>query len=130
MTDLPNDLPSYSYQGQDLFVTDVLGHQVGGYFLDSGASNGRKGSNTWLLESQYGWSGICVEPNAEAFRQLRANRGCVCLDCCLYDRDGAVDFLKRPASTAGSWKRTTRGTSRSRAGCWASAGRRGRRRRR
>ncbi len=85
---------TYSYQGQDLFVMDVLGGQVGGYFLDSGASNGRKGSNTWLLESQYGWSGVCVEPNAETFRQLKANRACVCLDCCLYDRDGSVDFLE------------------------------------
>jgi hypothetical protein len=89
-----NEMLSYSYQGQDLFVMDVLCHQVGGYFLDSGASNGRKGSNTWLLESQYGWSGVCVEPNAETFRQLKANRACVCLDCCLYDRDGSVDFLE------------------------------------
>ncbi|QBY56434.1 FkbM family methyltransferase [Cupriavidus oxalaticus] len=94
MTDVRNGMLSYSYQGQDLFVVDALGGQVGGYFLDSGASNGRKGSNTWLLESEYGWSGVCVEPNAEAFQQLRANRACICLDCCLYDRDGSVDFLE------------------------------------
>lgn len=94
MIDLPETRPSHSYQGQDLFVLEALGGQMGGYFLDSGASNGRKGSNTWLLESQYGWQGICVEPNAETFRQLRANRDCICLDCCLYDRDGPVDFLE------------------------------------
>lgn len=94
MTDVPDEVLSYSYQGQDLFVMEVLGGHVGGYFLDSGASNGRKGSNTWLLESQYGWSGVCVEPNAETFRQLKVNRACVCLDCCLYDRDGSVDFLE------------------------------------
>ncbi|HLO94725.1 MAG TPA: FkbM family methyltransferase [Burkholderiaceae bacterium] len=94
MIDALDTRPSHSYQGQDLFVLEVLGGQLGGYFLDSGASNGRKGSNTWLLESQYGWQGICVEPNAETFRQLRANRDCICLDCCLYDRDGPVDFLE------------------------------------
>jgi len=94
MSHLLDAMPSYSYQGQDLFVMDVLDGQVGGFFLDSGASNGHKGSNTWLLESQYGWRGVCVEPNAETFRQLKANRSCVCLDCCLYDRDGAVNFLE------------------------------------
>jgi hypothetical protein len=94
MIDVLNATSSYSYQGQDVFVMEVLGGQIGGYFLDSGASNGRKGSNTWLLESQYGWRGVCVEPNAETFRELQVNRNCVCLDCCLYDRDGAVDFLE------------------------------------
>src|SRR5262245_49625479 len=94
MINVLDGMLGYSYQGQDLFVVDALGGQVGGYFLDSGASNGCNGSNTWLLESQYGWSGVCVEPNAQAFRQLTANRACVCLDCCLYDRDGPVDFLE------------------------------------
>lgn len=94
MIDVLDAMQTGSYQGQDQFVIDVLSGQVGGYFLDSGASNGLKGSNTWVLESQYGWRGVCVEPNAETFRQLQVNRSCVCLDCCLYDRDGAVDFLE------------------------------------
>lgn len=94
MSDPADIFPSGSYQGQDLFVLEVLGGQVGGFFLDSGASNGRKGSNTWILESQYRWHGICVEPNAQTFSQLKANRSCICLDCCLYDRDGTVDFLE------------------------------------
>ncbi len=87
-------LASHSYQGQDLFVVEALGGLTGGYFLDSGASDGRKGSNTWLLENVYGWSGICVEPNHEYFLQLRANRACICLDCCLYVQEGAVEFLE------------------------------------
>src|SRR5215475_13495543 len=91
MTDMLEMRPSYSYQGQDLFVLDILGGLCGGYFLDSGASNGRKGSNTWLLESHNGWTGICVEPNQASFRQLKVNRACICLDCCLYDRDGPVE---------------------------------------
>lgn len=94
MNDVIEWAPSHSYQDQDLFVIDVLGGQVGGFFLDSGASNGRKGSNTWLLESQYGWQGVCIEPNADTFQQLKAHRQCICLDCCLHDRDGRVDFLE------------------------------------
>ncbi len=85
---------SHSYQGQDLFVLEVLGGLRGGYFLDSGASNGRKGSNTMLLETVYGWTGVCVEPNQESFRQLKANRTCICLNCCLYNQNGPVEFLE------------------------------------
>jgi FkbM family methyltransferase len=88
----PSD--GYSYQGQDLFVLDVLGGLRGGYFIDSGASNGLRGSNTKLLESAFGWSGICIEPNASLFAELVRNRNCVCLNCCLYDRAGTVDFLE------------------------------------
>lgn len=92
----PADARPYdgSYQGQDRFVIDALGGLRGGFFLDSGASNGRRGSNTWVLEREYGWRGICVEPNDATFAHLVANRACICLDCCLYDRDGPVDFLE------------------------------------
>src|SRR6266849_3906884 len=85
---------SYSYQGQDLLVLELLGRMRSGYFLDSGASNGIRGSNTRLLESAFGWTGICVEPNEAMFRELVRNRRCICFDCCLYHRNGAVDFLE------------------------------------
>lgn len=85
---------TYSYQGQDLFVVAMLGGMRNGFFLDSGASDGLSGSNTRLLEEEYGWTGICVEPNDDLFRQLVANRRCICLNCCLYDHEGTVDFLE------------------------------------
>ena len=86
--------PGYSYQGQDAFVLEVLGGMRGGFFLDSGASNGVSGSNSLLLESEYGWNGICIEPNAATFRALAARRRCICLECCLYDREGSFAFLE------------------------------------
>jgi hypothetical protein len=92
--DHAEDTSNYSYQGQDLFVLEALGQMYGGYFLDSGASNGMQGSNTRLLESSFGWKGICIEPNEAMFRELFRNRSCICLNCCLYDREGSVDFLE------------------------------------
>ncbi len=80
--------------GQDQFVIEVLNGQRGGYFLDSGASNGVRGSNTLVLETQYGWQGICVEPNKDFFEGLTRNRNCHCVNCCLYDHDGDVDFVE------------------------------------
>lgn len=86
--------PRGSYQGQDRFVIEALGEKRGGFFLDSGASDGLKGSNTYRLETEFGWSGICIEPNAELFSRLRANRNCTCLNCCLWHSAGPVEFLE------------------------------------
>lgn len=85
---------TYSYQGQDLFVLSVLGGMRDGFFLDSGASDGHTGNNSLLFESEYGWHGICIEPNDALFAELVRHRKCVCLNTCLYDRTGPVDFLE------------------------------------
>jgi FkbM family methyltransferase len=85
---------SGSFQGQDRFVLAACGGQHGGFFIDSGASDGVWGSNTRMLETEYGWRGICIEPNDTLYARLVRNRRCVCLNCCLYDRDGEVEFLE------------------------------------
>jgi hypothetical protein len=90
----PGQLASHSYQGQDRFVVEALDGLGGGFFLDSGASDGVSGSNTLLLESQFGWRGICVEPNEASFARLIRDRRCVCVNCCLYDRPGDVSFFE------------------------------------
>jgi FkbM family methyltransferase len=88
LTAMPSQL------GQDRLVLELLGGKRGGFFLDSGAADGVRVSNTQLLETHYGWNGICVEPNRAFFAALVRNRRCRCLNCCLYDRDGEVEFLE------------------------------------
>jgi len=83
-----------SQLGQDLFVLGLLDGLRGGFFLDSGASDGINASNTYLLEASYGWTGICIEPNQAFFAMLVKNRRCRCVNCCLYDREGHVDFVE------------------------------------
>jgi hypothetical protein len=91
-----------SQYGQDLFVLEVLGGLRGGFFLDSGAADGVSGSNTLLLESSFCWTGICIEPNRALFKALAKNRpSCCCINCCLYDRDGAVEFLENARMLGG-----------------------------
>ena len=58
-------------------------------FFSTRASDGVRFNNTLMLEESFGWRGICVEPNDPFFSQLKKNRRCHCLNCCLYDRDGA-----------------------------------------
>ena len=38
--------------------------------------------------------GNCVEPNEAFFASLIKNRQCHCVNCCLYDRDGQVEFIE------------------------------------
>ena len=84
----------YSQLGQDRFTLQMLGFVRQGFFVDSGASDGITASNTYLLETQYDWRGICVEPNAGFFAQLAKTRRASCIDCCLYDSEGTVEFFE------------------------------------
>ena len=92
---------TFSQLGQDRFVLEVLEGLRGGFFLDSGASDGMNSSNTKLLEDSFGWTGICIEPNEDFFEALIENRSCYCVNCCLYDRDGDVKFLEKAYTLGG-----------------------------
>jgi FkbM family methyltransferase len=87
--------------GQDLFVLEVLEGKTGGYFLDSGASDGIRASNTYLLEAKFQWEGICIEPNGAYFAALARNRRCICVNACLYDREGTVEFVESAEQLGG-----------------------------
>jgi FkbM family methyltransferase len=82
-----------SQLGQEFFVLETLGGMRNGFFLDSGASDGVRANNTYLLETAFGWKGICVEPDDSFFAELSRNRSCSCINCCLYDRDDIVEFV-------------------------------------
>jgi FkbM family methyltransferase len=53
---------SYSQFGEDVQIVDFFGDDFAGTFLDVGANDGVRDSNTLLLE-EHGWSGILVEAN-------------------------------------------------------------------
>lgn len=59
---------------QDLWVCFELGEKTDGYFVEFGATNGIKNSNTWLLEKTLGWKGILAEPNPIWHSALVAER--------------------------------------------------------
>ena len=85
--------PSFSQIGQDRWVVERTGGKKGGFFVEAGATDGITLSNTYLLETEYGWSGICCEPNPRFFDKLKGNRNCMLEDLILYDIDGLeLDF--------------------------------------
>jgi FkbM family methyltransferase len=78
--------------GQDKFAFEALGEKRNGYFLEIGAYDGIKSSNTYVLEKQFGWSGLCVEANPSTFEQLISNRDCECVQMAVSNFTGQVFF--------------------------------------
>jgi len=65
---------SYSQLNQDNTVLEFFNNRKKLYFLDIGANDGITLSNTYKLEKEYGWDGICSEPLPDIFKKLKKCR--------------------------------------------------------
>lgn len=80
---------SHSQLGQDLEVLKFYNNKPSGFFVEIGASDGIALSNTFLLENNFGWRGICVEPIPAKFGLLCKNRpNSVCYQEAVYNETG------------------------------------------
>ncbi|WP_346839846.1 FkbM family methyltransferase [Microbulbifer sp. SAOS-129_SWC] len=85
---------SPSQLGQDLWVLEKTNFKRNGFFVEFGATDGVLLSNTYLLEKEFGWNGICAEPNPQFFAELKKNRDCTVADACIYSKTGEeVEFV-------------------------------------
>lgn len=71
-----NSPASFGLNGLDLELMAIMGDhaQEGGYFVECGAHDGVRGSNTLALELHYGWRGLLIEPMLPIFQKLKRNR--------------------------------------------------------
>jgi len=85
---------SKSQIGQDLNVVKTYKEKQNGFFIEIGASDGINLSNTYLLEKEYNWKGICIEPIPTIYEKLVINRQkSICCDNAVYHTsDLTVDF--------------------------------------
>jgi FkbM family methyltransferase len=94
-----------SQYGQDALIGDVLFKGRPGVFVDVGARDGRKISNTIYLERKLRWTGIAIEPHPDLFRRLRRTRSCTCLNFAASDAEREsldfVKFLEEPLGNSG-----------------------------
>ena len=73
---------------QDLIALLFHEFKQGGYFVEFGATDGKRFSNTHLLENSYSWNGILAEPGKKWHKSLRANRGCIIETKCVWSESG------------------------------------------
>ena len=73
---------------QDLFALYSLGWKRGGYFVEFGATNGVDLSNTYLLEKDFGWTGILAEPAKVWHAALGRNRSAIVDFDCVWKESG------------------------------------------
>ena len=81
-----------SQLGQDRFIDEFFKQKRNGVFVDIGASEGVIISNTFFLEKERGWTGICIEPLPIQFNKLIENRNSINLNVCVSNFEGETDF--------------------------------------
>ena len=82
----------YSQAGQDEWVDNFFASKKYGYFLDIGAYDGIKLSNTYYLEKDLLWNGICIEADPVIFKKLCINRKCKTVNIAVSDGEGTIGF--------------------------------------
>jgi hypothetical protein len=78
---------SKSQAGQESFVLSMLNEKRGGYYVEVGGYHPFDLSNTYLLESQFGWHGVALEidpSRADFYNQNRRNP-CVAADALTFN---------------------------------------------
>lgn len=81
-------MKSYSQLGQDMGVISFFSNKSNMFFLDIGANDGTTLSNTYVLEKQYNWKGICSEPLPKAFEKLTKCRNVICDNHAVFNESG------------------------------------------
>ena len=73
----------------DLKLLPYLSKYNNGFYVEAGANDGIIQSNTMLLEKEYGWKGLLIEPSPKAYEGCRQNRSSnnIIINCALVSSD-------------------------------------------
>lgn len=66
----------YGQARQDEMVYALLRNKTNGFFIDLACNDATDLSNTFALETYYGWRGVCIEPNPIYWSNLTYRPGC------------------------------------------------------
>ena len=73
---------------QDLFALKELKIKKNGFFVEFGATDGVLGSNTFLLEKEFGYKGILAEPNPKQRKNIEKKRNAIIVKECVWAKSG------------------------------------------
>ncbi len=71
---------------QDIFVLNETNFKKGGYFVEFGATDGVRFSNTFMLEKEFDWTGILSEPAQCWHKDLQKNRDALIDHSCIWSK--------------------------------------------
>ena len=98
----------YSAEGQDRWIVeDIFDYKKNCFFVELGAADGIHDSNTFILEKDYGWNGVCIEAESSIFKKLKSNRNCICVNACVDGCQKKVKFTDGKYLTGGIIDRDT-----------------------
>ena len=81
---------------QDILALALSGFKKNGFFVEFGATDGVKFSNSYLLEKDFGWQGILGEPARGFHERLQQNRGCHIETNCVWCSSGDSLVFSEP----------------------------------
>ena len=68
-------IPGYMGLGKlDKKIIEIIEPRNEGYFIELGANDGVRQSNTYVLQYQFNWTGILIEPNPKYYSICSQNR--------------------------------------------------------
>lgn len=94
----PVALQEHAYHGLDNLDQKIEKYLdfEGGFYVELGANDGVRFSNTYYYETQRDWRGVLIEPAPNRFLECRANRGArnfvACAACVSFDYEH--EFVK------------------------------------
>jgi FkbM family methyltransferase len=80
---------------QDLVALALTGKKRNGFFVEFGATNGIRYSNSYLLETLFSWHGILCEPAKIWHSELLLNRKCaIDFGCVWSESNSTMEFVE------------------------------------
>ena len=71
---------SNSQAGQESFVLDTTNNKKKGVYVEIGASHASIDSNTFILESEFDWTGISIEIDEKKCNEFNLKRKNICIN--------------------------------------------------
>lgn len=85
---------NYAQEGEDQILLRLLAGRTAGFYVDVGAHDPRRFSNTCVFYEQ-GWRGINIDPNPDAIRKFARERPRdVNLCCGISNREGQMTYFR------------------------------------
>ncbi len=81
-----------SQHGQDKEILEILNYKKNGFFLDIGCSEPEYLSNTYVLEKDFIWSGICVDPRKGLRQSFSNERTAIFEESAIFTHSGKIAF--------------------------------------